>query len=83
MPIFFFDLDRNGDMQADDDGQDLPIAASAHREAVLALAEIAAEEIPRDGSLDISIAVRDDADRLLFRTRFVFEPGCDPLSAVK
>ena len=33
MPIFFFDLDRNGDMQADDDGQDLPNAASAQLRA--------------------------------------------------
>jgi hypothetical protein len=75
MSLYYFDLLRNGEVSTDDQGQDLPDNDTAHKEAVRALAEIACEEIPKDGPLELQIVVYDDARQPLFRTRIMFEPG--------
>lgn len=75
MPRFYFHLQRNGRLTRDPDGIELADRHQAHKEAVRTLAEMAAEEIPLDGSLTLTIAVADEADQILFRTRMAYEPG--------
>lgn len=75
MPMFYFDIIKNGDVSIDHRGHVLTDAGQAHREAVRALAEIGAEEIPKDGHLELSVAVANDRHHILFRTRLSFEPG--------
>ena len=81
MPKFYFDVVQNGDVVVDHVGQDIADAGTAHREAVKTTAEIAAEEIPKDGKLALSVAVADHTHHVLFRTHLHFEPDdADPVS---
>jgi Holliday junction resolvase RusA-like endonuclease len=75
MPRFYFHVQRNGQLTKDPDGVELSDQHQAHREAVRTLAEMAAEEIPLDGRLKLTIAVADEANQILFRTRVAYEPG--------
>lgn len=75
MPKFYFHVQKNGELAKDVEGTELVDRHQAHREAVRTLAEMAAEEIPLDGSLRLTIAVADDTDQILFRTRVAYEPG--------
>jgi hypothetical protein len=73
MALYFFDVTKNDENFPDPVGQEFPDEAHAHREAVKALAEMGAEEIPQDGNLILSITVSDDARNYLFCTRLSFE----------
>lgn len=75
MPMFYFHVQRNGELTRDLDGVELADQHEAHREAIRTMAEMAAEEIPMDGSLRLTIAVADEANQILFRTRVAYEPG--------
>nr|WP_314262225.1 hypothetical protein [uncultured Devosia sp.] len=75
MPRYYFDITINDLTKTDNEGIDLVHEQAARREAVLTIAEIAAEEIPRDGSLLITINVRTESDLALFRTSVHFEYG--------
>lgn len=75
MPKYFFDIMQNDHLAIDHVGQDHENDHKAHREAVKAIAEIAAEEIPKDGKLELSVAVADETHHVLFRTHVRFEPG--------
>lgn len=75
MPRFYFHVQRNGELTRDPDGTELADRHHAHREAIRTLAEMAAEEIPLDGSLRLTIAVADESEQILFRTRVAYEPG--------
>lgn len=75
MPLYYFDVLRNGDAVIDGHGHDLVDAQHAHKEAVRTLAEMGAEEIPKDGRLDLAVAVADARRRMLFKTSLRFEPG--------
>ncbi len=70
-------MQRNGELIRDQDGTELADRHHAHREAIRTLAEMAAEEIPLDGSLKLTIAVADESEQILFRTRVAYEPGDD------
>lgn len=80
MPLFYFDFTQNDVLNPDTVGQDLPDKNSAKREAVKALAEIAAEEIPRDGKLVLAVTLYDDTRAVQFSAKLTFEPATDPLS---
>lgn len=74
MPMFYFDFVHNGETNRDAVGQDLADEHVAQREAVRALAEIAAEEIPRDGKLVLAVTVADAGRRATFRALLTFDP---------
>lgn len=75
MPRYYFDISLNDQTKQDGEGVELVDEQAARREAVLTIAEIAAEEIPRDGQLQIVINVRDAQGDIRFRTRVQFEYG--------
>ncbi|KKB76920.1 hypothetical protein VW35_16160 [Devosia soli] len=75
MPLFYFDFTQNDVVNDDTTGQELADLATAKREAVKALAEIAAEEIPRDGKLFLSVTVCDHRRDICFTAKLTFEPS--------
>ena len=75
MPLFYFDFTANDDVSIDTIGQVLENENVAHKEAVKALAEIAAEEIPRDGKLVLTVTVTDADRQTLFRAQMTFQPA--------
>jgi len=75
MPLFYFDFAANDDVSVDTIGQELENESVAHKEAVKALAEIAAEEIPRDGELVLTVTVTDADRQTLFRAQMTFQPA--------
>lgn len=75
MPLFYFDFTANDDVSIDTIGQVLENENVAHKEAVKALAEIAAEEIPRDGKLVLTVTVTDADRKTLFRAQMTFQPA--------
>jgi len=74
MPQFYFDFASNDDVSVDTIGQELENEEMAHKEAVKALAEIAAEEIPRDGELVLTVTVTDAERQTLFTAQMTFQP---------
>lgn len=56
MPRFFFDVVENGELALDHKGHDFADQRQAHREAVMTIAAIAAEEIPKDGKLSLGLS---------------------------
>lgn len=75
MPRFFFAVVENGDLAVDHQGRDFADQRQAHRQAVKTIAAMAAEEIPKDDKLELSVAVADETHHVLFRTHVRFEPG--------
>lgn len=73
MPKFYFELTLNGETRNDADGLDLPDRHAARREAVMAIASIAADEIPQDGPLKVAIRVLDVHRVEVFSTRVTFD----------
>ena len=74
MPLFYFDFASNNDVSVDTVGQELDNEGLAHKEAVKALAEMAAEEIPRDGELVLTVTVCDSDRQTLFKAQMRFQP---------
>lgn len=77
MPVFYFDFTANDDVSIDTVGQELYDKGMAHKEAVKALAEIAAEEIPRDGKLVLTVTVNDAERHPLFKAQMIFQPAVE------
>lgn len=75
MPRYFMDIVRNGNVHKDHEAHELEDHHHAHREAVQMIAEMAAGEIPKDGQLNLTVAVTDETHRVLFKTHVTFEPG--------
>ncbi|HEV7346620.1 MAG TPA: hypothetical protein VGN60_13410 [Devosia sp.] len=75
MPKYFFDIIENGHLTVDHEGYELKDRHHAHREAVKTIAAMAAEEIPKDGDMKLTVAVADDRHHILFKTHVRFEPG--------
>ena len=75
MPKFYFDVMENDQLTFDQDGLELEDADRAHREAIKTIADMAAEKIPLDGALKLTVAVADEKHRILFRTQVSYEPG--------
>jgi hypothetical protein len=74
MPRYYFDFVQNDISNEDSTGQDFSDIRAAKHEAVKALAEIAAEEIPRDGKLVLAVTVHDETQTICFRAKLTFEP---------
>jgi len=74
MPRFYVDFSHNGEVIHDTVGQELDSVDEAKREAVKALAEISAEEIPRDGPLTLTATVYDESRKVTFRGKITFDP---------
>lgn len=75
MPLYFFDLSKNGEWSRDADGTELPDKQTAHRQAIETIASVAGQEIPEGASLKLTVVVSDRGRRELFRTNVWFEPG--------
>ena len=73
MARYYFDISLNEQLRPDEEGLDLPDDPAARHEAVLTLAQMAAEEIPRDGRLVLAVGVADQHRRPLFRAQITFE----------
>lgn len=75
MPRYFVDFTHNDAEIVDTVGQVLDSELAARREAVKALAEISAEEIPRDGPLLLTATVFNESRKTIFvcSVRFDFE----------
>lgn len=62
MPIYFFDI-----VAIDHQGHEFVDPEHAHKEAVRTIAAIAAEEIPKDGTLSLTVSVADASHHVLFK----------------
>ncbi|MFC0408290.1 DUF6894 family protein [Roseomonas elaeocarpi] len=66
MPLYYFDTIAGSGLIRDAIGMDYPDDGTARREAIAALPNIAADELP-DGDLRIfSVIVRNDKERAIF-----------------
>ena len=73
MRRYYFDLEFNSEMKKDLEGLEFADEKAARREAVTALADMAAEAIPQDGPLAVAISVRDDRNIRMFQARVTFD----------
>jgi len=72
MPRFFFDITA-GTTTVDTDGVELPNAHAARDEAVYVLPDIASDELRSGRSQAVSVVIRDDAGRKLFRASLTLD----------
>jgi hypothetical protein len=73
MPRYRFHIHDGARTTDDPAGHEFPDDASARREAIKALAAVAAEEVPKDGDrTDISVHVTDEAGAPLFSATIAF-----------
>jgi hypothetical protein len=70
---FYFELAMNDEIRLDADGIELADEKAARREAVMAIASIAADEIPLDGPLQVAISVLNEQKVQVFWTRVTFD----------
>lgn len=73
MQRYFFPIELNGESKQDDDGVELVDDAAAKREAIVTIAQLAAENIPHDGPLVLSVRVLDAALSTVFKTTVTFD----------
>ena len=73
MARYYFDISLNEQLRPDEEGLELTDDPAARHEAVLTLAQMAAEEIPRDGKLVLAVSVSDHRRHPLFRAQITFE----------
>lgn len=70
---YFLDTSDGRRFFRDDTGEDYPSVASAYHAATIALAELARDNLPDDGTeRDLSIAVRDHLGEPLFTVSLSF-----------
>ena len=72
MPHFYFDVADGEHLARDDDGLMFDDLATACREAVRVLPDVARDVLPNGTEKVISTSVRDDAGTILFRALLVF-----------
>jgi hypothetical protein len=66
MPRYYFHVREGGDISRDAEGQDLPDAEAARREAISASREILGEKLLHGGSLDSrTIEITDETGRVV------------------
>jgi len=70
---YFFPIELNGKSKRDADGVDLMDDAAAKREAIVTIAQLAAENIPHNGPLVLSVRVLDAALSTIFKTTVTFD----------
>jgi hypothetical protein len=63
MPRYYFNIRNGENFIPDDDGLELPNAATACAEAARTVAEMAKDVCPSESRRTISVEIRDDADR--------------------
>lgn len=73
MHRYFFPIELNGKSKRDADGVDLMDDAAAKREAIVTIAQLAAENIPHNGPLVLSVRVLDAALSTIFKTTVTFD----------
>ncbi|MET0436398.1 MAG: hypothetical protein ABW043_02770 [Devosia sp.] len=74
MPRFFFDIDDNGEVFRDGEGEALPDLAAAEDRARKILVQLAEDEIPYDGPRRaIAITIRSDTGLELLRASILFK----------
>ncbi len=72
MPLFFLDI-HNGGIMHDDIGSELPDADAARLEAIRALPQIAADEIPKGGDRQhFAVVVKDESGHIIYMATLVF-----------
>jgi hypothetical protein len=75
MPRYYFDLYDNSILLADDQGTELDSAQEAHRQAIIALAEIAKDLLPENGQRTLIMQVKTADHCAVARARIDFDPG--------
>ena len=78
VPRFFFDLRDNAQVDRDDEGLEFESIEKARDEAARSLAEIAKFVLPGVDVRELTMEVRDDAERPLFRTMLRYEYQAQP-----
>ena len=72
MPRYYFDI-HSDDVARDNHGVEMPDAAAARLEAISALPEIAADEIPKDGDRQLyAVVVRDEQGHTIYTATLTF-----------
>ena len=67
MPRYFFDTKDGGLAVRDDEGHELPDAATVRRMAIEALSDLASDDMPEDGDRHVVfVRVRDERDHIVF-----------------
>ncbi len=83
MPRFYFETREGGDFTPDDDGTEFPDLSAAEHEAVVAVAEMARDLLPKGLTRDITIEVHDEhRQRLLAITVEMKIDRVDPSPAL-
>lgn len=67
MPRYFFDIVDAKGVQRDEEGQTFPDAEAAGDEALIALLDIAREEMPSRQGASLRIEIRNDKDGSIVR----------------
>ena len=70
MPLFYFDVRKDENFAADDQGTILEDLHAARREAGLRLSEIVRETLPCDGRCKVMILIRNEHREPLLRAAF-------------
>jgi hypothetical protein len=74
MPRFFFDIDWEGLILADDEGLEFPTALAAREEAARAVAEMVSDGLVDDAA-DARLLVRSENGDALFEVKLASEAG--------
>jgi hypothetical protein len=69
MPLFFFDFDDTGNFSRDADGTEFPNRDMVRDEAIVTLALMAKESLPRGDHREFGVTVSDDHHRAVFKAR--------------
>jgi hypothetical protein len=78
MPRFYFDVDANNRLIHDTEGDELADREAARQEALLVLTEAASTLSARTAGGEITVRIRDDAGRRIYRvTLFLTERWTD------
>lgn len=75
VPRYFFDFNRNDELTIDQDGHEFMDAATAHKEGMRALGEMAGDEIKRCENLRLILSIADERHRIVVMSHVRFEAG--------
>ncbi|HEX2017547.1 MAG TPA: hypothetical protein VGO17_01285 [Aurantimonas sp.] len=75
MPRYYFEIDDNGVMTPDEEGIECETLASVRDAAIDALPRMASDVLPDGDHHIITILVRDQAGRSIFKASLTLEAG--------
>ena len=78
MPRYFFDIDDGMRDVHDDEGVDLADSASARKEAIGTLAELAHDMLPDGNNHVFKARVRDETGKLIYEAALTLKSGWVP-----